>query len=42
MTDKEKNEVANLSPIKCLPIMWKLLTGMIGEQLQKDLEKVEL
>ena len=34
--DKDKgNKVTNFSPITCLPIMWKLLTGIISEEMYK-------
>ena len=29
----------NYRPIACLPIMWKLLTGIMGEKLHQHLEK---
>ena len=32
-------EVSNCSPIACLPVMWKLLTGIIGEKLYHTLER---
>ena len=37
--DKSKGNVArNYRPITCLPIMWKLLTGIISERLYNCLE----
>ena len=41
--DKSKGNVAsNYRPITCLPLMWKLLTGVIGEQIyaHSDHEKL--
>ena len=38
--DKSKGNVAsNYRPITCLPIMWKLLTGIISEELYNYLEE---
>ena len=38
--DKSKGNVAsNYRPITCLPIMWKLLTGIISERLYNYLEE---
>ena len=38
--DKSKGNVAsNYRPITCLPIMWKLLTGIISERLYNYLQK---
>ena len=38
--DKGKGYVAsNYSPITCLPILWKLLTGIINESLYNYLEE---
>ena len=38
--DKDKgNEMTNLCPITCLPIMWKLLTGIISEGMYKHLDE---
>ena len=38
--DKSKGNVAsNYKPITCLPIMWKLLTGIISERLCNYLEE---
>ena len=37
--DKSKGNVAsNYRTITCLPIMWKILTGIISERLYKYLE----
>ena len=33
------NLVSNFSPITCLPLLWKLLTGAIPEELYEHLEK---
>ena len=32
-------EISNYHPIACLPIMWRLLTGIIGERLYLHLER---
>ena len=32
------NAEGNFQPITCLPLMWKLLTGMISEELYTYLE----
>ena len=41
--DKGKgNEVIYFRPITCLPIMWKLLTGIISEEMYKHLDKENL
>ena len=38
--DQEKGNVAsNYRPITCLPVMWKLLTGIISEELYTYLEE---
>ena len=38
--DQEKgNEASNYRPITCLPVMWKLLTGIISEELYTYLEE---
>ena len=34
--------VENFRPITCLPLMWKLLTGMIAESMYSHLEKSEI
>ena len=40
--DKSKGNVAsNYRPITCLPIMWKLLTGIISERLYNYLEETD-
>ena len=40
--DKSKGNVAsNYRPITCLPIMWKLLTGIISERLYNYLEETK-
>ena len=37
--DRSKgNAASNFRPISCLPIMWKLLTGMLSEQLYKHVD----
>ena len=43
MKDPNKgNEVGNFRPIACLPIMWKLLTGIFSEKIYAHLESNEL
>ena len=37
--DRSKgNAASNFRPISCLPLMWKLLTGMLSEQLYKHVD----
>ena len=41
--DPAKGTVAsNYRPIACLPIMWKLLTGMFAESIYKHLDDQNL
>ena len=41
--DKSKNNVAsNYRPITCLPLMWKLLTGVIADQIYAHLDQEKL
>ena len=41
--DKSKGNVAsNYRPITCLPLMWKLLTGVIAEQIYAHLDQEKL
>ena len=41
--DKSKGNVAsNYRPVTCLPLMWKLLTGVIGDQIHSHLDKEKL
>ena len=41
--DKEKKgDVKNFRPITCLPLMWKLFTGVLSEELYKHLDEKEL
>ena len=43
MKDSKKGGVArNYRPIACLPIMWKLLTGIIGDEIYGHLERSSL
>ena len=35
-------QASNYRPITCLPMMWKLLTGIMGEKLYHHLEKKRL
>ena len=40
MKDKEKgNDVTNYRPITCLPLMWKLFTGVLSNELYDHLER---
>ena len=41
--DKSKGNVAsNYRPITCLPLMWKLLTGVIADQIYAHLDQDKL
>ena len=41
--DKSKGNVAsNYRPITCLPLMWKLLTGVIADQIYAHLDQENL
>ena len=41
--DKSKGNVAsNYRPITCLPLMWKLLTGVIADQIYAHLDQAKL
>ena len=41
--DKSKGNVAsNYRPITCLPLMWKLLTGVIADQIYAHFDHVKL
>ena len=43
MKEKEKgNDVTNYRPITCLPLMWKVLTGIIGDAMYEYLDNEEL
>ena len=43
MKDKSKgNSANNYRPITCLPLMWKLLTGLIAEEMYEFLEEKDL
>ena len=35
-------EVTNFRPITCLPVVWKLLTGIITEEVYQHLERRRL
>ena len=37
-----KNLVSNFRPITCLPLIWKLLTGILAEELYRHHEKTKL
>ena len=39
---KEGNAVDNYRPISCLPLMWKLITGIISETMCKFLDENEI
>ena len=36
------NAVANFRPITCLPLLWKLLTGILAEELYEHLENTNI
>ena len=41
--DKSKGNIAsNYRPITCLPLMWKLLTGIIADQIYAHLDQEKL
>ena len=41
--DKSKDNVAStFRPITCLPLMWKLLTGVIADQIYTHLDQEKL
>ena len=41
--DKSKgNGASNYRPINCLPLMWKLLTGVIANQIYAHLDQEKL
>ena len=41
--DKSKGNVAsNYGPITCLPLMWKLLTGVIADQIYANLDQEKM
>ena len=43
MKDSKKSGVpSNYKPITCLPIMWKLWTGIIGDEIYSHLERSSL
>ena len=43
MKDKDKgSDVKNFRPITCLPLMWKLLTGVLADQMYRHLEENQL
>ena len=43
LIDKSKgNEVINYRPIICLPLMWKLLTGIVADEIYNHLEGNDL
>ena len=43
LKDKNKgNIVTNFRPITCLPMVWKLLTGMLSEKIYCHLESIHL
>ena len=39
---KKGNTLENYCPITCLPLMWKLLTGVIAEEMYDYLEQEKL
>ena len=43
LKDKSKgNEVTNYRPIICLPLMWKLITGIVADEIYNHLEENDL
>ena len=43
MKDREKsNDVTNFRPITCLPLMWKIFTGIISDELYYHVESERL
>ena len=41
--DKAKrNDVANFRPITCVPLMWKLFTGILGDEMYEHFERENL
>ena len=40
--DPRKGTVENYCPVTCLPLMWKLLTGVIAEEMYDYLEQEKL
>ena len=41
--DKSKgNKASNYRPVTCLPLMWKLLTGVIADQIYAHLDQAKL
>ena len=43
LKDRSKgNEVSNYRPINCLPLKWKLLTGIVADQIYNYLEENDL
>ena len=41
--DKSKGDVAsNYKPVTCLPLMWKLLTGVVADQIYAHLDQKKL
>ena len=43
MKEKDKgNTVTNFRPITCLPLMWKMLTGIIAEEMYKHMAEKNL
>ena len=41
--DKSKGDVAsNYKPVTCLPLMWKLLAGVIADQIYAHLDQEKL
>ena len=38
----KENEVSNYRPITCLPLMWKLITGIVADEIYNHLEENDL
>ena len=39
--ENNRNAAGNYRPVTCLPMMWKLLTGIINEKLHIYLEEAK-
>ena len=43
LKDKNKgNEVSNYRPITCLPLLWKLLAGIVADEIYNHLKENDL
>ena len=39
---KKGNETSNFRPITCLSIMWKVFTGILAEQVYRNMEREKI